>query len=53
VARNSQAILGPLLGVIQDMYLDDTYKGREGYCDAERRRTETELAPNLYREPPG
>jgi hypothetical protein len=29
VARHSQAILGPLLGVIQDMSLNDTHKGRE------------------------
>jgi hypothetical protein len=28
VARRSQAILGPLLGVIQDTCLDDTHKGR-------------------------
>jgi hypothetical protein len=35
VARNSQAILGPLLGVIQDMYLDDTYKGREEFYEVQ------------------
>ena len=26
--KHSQAILGPLMGVIQDMYLNDTHKGR-------------------------
>jgi hypothetical protein len=31
VARHSQAILGPLLGVIQDMSLNDTHKGREAF----------------------
>jgi hypothetical protein len=30
MARCSQAILGPLLGVIQDMYLNDSHNGREG-----------------------
>ena len=29
----SQAILGLLLSVIQDMYLDDTHKGREVFSD--------------------
>lgn len=31
MARHSQAILGPLLGVIQDMSLNDTHKGREAF----------------------
>jgi hypothetical protein len=32
VARPSQTILGPFLGVIQeDMCLDDTHKGREAF----------------------
>jgi hypothetical protein len=29
----SQAILGPLLGVIQDMYLNDSHKGKEGFTE--------------------
>jgi|SRR5215213_6635987 hypothetical protein len=33
MARCSQAILGPLFGVIQDMYLDDTHKGREVFSE--------------------
>jgi hypothetical protein len=28
--KHSQAILGPLLGVIQDMYLNDTHKTHKG-----------------------
>jgi hypothetical protein len=35
MARCSQAILGLLLGVIQDMYLDDTHKGREVFSEVE------------------
>jgi hypothetical protein len=33
MAGCSQAILGPFLGVIQNMYLDDTHKGREVFSD--------------------
>jgi hypothetical protein len=32
MARPSQAILGPLLGIIQDMYLNDSHKGREAFA---------------------
>ena len=39
MARRSQAILSPLLlGVIQDMCLDDTHKGREVFSEDEMRR---------------
>jgi hypothetical protein len=33
VARHSQAILGPLLGIVQDMYLNNTHKDREAFCE--------------------
>jgi hypothetical protein len=33
MAGCSQAILGPFLGVIQNMYLDDTHKGREVFSE--------------------
>jgi hypothetical protein len=33
MAGCSQAILGPFLGVIQNMYLDDTHKGRGVFCE--------------------
>ena len=33
MAKCSQAILGPFLSLIQDMYLDDTHKGREVFSE--------------------
>jgi hypothetical protein len=62
VARHSQAILGPVLGVIQDMYLDSTHKGRKLSEKSRRclRRSLTGLrnvpfqpiSPSIYRPNP-